>query len=42
MVGLNAILNAVKRTNVEMDNFVDDFVAKMRLQKTGSATNAQP
>ena len=42
VVGLNAILNAVKRTNVEMDNFVDDFVAKMRLQKTGSATNAQP
>ncbi len=41
VVGLNAILNAVKRTNVEMDNFVDDFVAKLRLQKTGSATSAQ-
>jgi biopolymer transport protein TolQ len=42
VVGLNAILNGVKRTNVEMDNFTDDFVAKMRLQKTGSATTAQP
>jgi biopolymer transport protein ExbB/TolQ len=36
VVGLNAILNSVKRTNVEMDNFIEDFVAKMRLQKTGS------
>jgi biopolymer transport protein TolQ len=42
VVGLNAILNAVKRTNIEMDNFTDDFVAKIRLQKTDSATNAQP
>jgi biopolymer transport protein ExbB/TolQ len=36
VVGLNGILNSVKRTNVEMDNFIEDFVAKMRLQKTGN------
>lgn len=36
VVGLNAILNSVKRTNVEMDNFIEDFVAKLRLHKTGS------
>jgi len=42
VVGLNTLLNAVKQTNVEMDNFIDDFVAKMRLEKTGSVSSAQP
>ncbi len=42
VVGLNAILNAIKQTNADMDNFIDDFVAKMRLEKTGSVSSAQP
>ncbi|MBN2448848.1 MAG: MotA/TolQ/ExbB proton channel family protein [Lentisphaeria bacterium] len=37
VAGLNTILNGVKRTNVEMDNFVEDFSAKLRLQ-VSSAT----
>ena len=37
VMGLNLILNAVKRTNVEMDNFVEDFVAKLRLQVVAPA-----
>ena len=36
VMGLNLILNAVKRTNVEMDNFVEDFIAKLRLQEVAS------
>lgn len=42
VVGRNAIRNAVQRTRLEMANFTDDFVAKMKLQKTGSATNVPP
>ncbi len=42
VVGLNAILNTIKLTNVEMDNFIDDFVAKLRLQRTGSLTPPGP
>jgi len=42
VVGLNAILNTVKRANVEMDNFIEDFVAKLRLHKTGSLAAANP
>ena len=38
VVGLNAILNTVKSTNVEMDNFIEEFVGKLRLQRIGSAT----
>jgi biopolymer transport protein TolQ len=41
IVGLDAIRNAVKRTHAEMGNFVDDFVAKMRLQKAGNPTGAE-
>ncbi|NLF19381.1 MAG: MotA/TolQ/ExbB proton channel family protein [Lentisphaerae bacterium] len=41
VVGLNGILSWVKQTNVDMDNFVDDFVAKIRLEKTGAIGGAQ-
>jgi len=36
VVGLNGILGWVKEINADMDNFVDDFVAKMHLEKTGA------
>lgn len=39
--GRDGIRSAMKRIHVEMGNFVDDFVAKMRLQKTGDVTSAQ-
>lgn len=32
VVGYNLIADAVRRTTVEMDNFVEDFVALLRLQ----------
>lgn len=41
VAGLNGILGSVKQINVDMDNFIDDFVTKMRLEKTGALGGAQ-